>query len=44
VVAGAIYLLINFAVTRLVLLAEHRLTPHLRGAPLPAPRAEIAHT
>ncbi len=42
VAAGAIYLLINFAVTRLVLLAEHRLTPHLRGAPPPAPRAGIA--
>jgi octopine/nopaline transport system permease protein len=33
IVAGAIYLLINFAITRLVKFAEFRLTPHLRGAP-----------
>ena len=30
VVAGAIYLVINFILTRLVILLEHRLTPHLR--------------
>ena len=33
IVAGAIYLVINFVVTRLVHFAEHRLTPHLRQAP-----------
>lgn len=36
VVAGAIYLLINFVVTRLVKFAEYRLTPHLRRAPASA--------
>jgi octopine/nopaline transport system permease protein len=30
-VAGAIYLAINFALTRLLQFADHRLTPHLRG-------------
>jgi len=30
-VAGGIYLAINFALTRLLQLADHRLTPHLRG-------------
>lgn len=35
VVAGAIYLLINFVITRLVKLAEYRLTPHLRRGPTP---------
>ena len=33
VVAGAIYLTINFVVTRLVQIAEYRLSPHLRQAP-----------
>jgi octopine/nopaline transport system permease protein len=32
IVAGAIYLLINFAVTRIVKAVEWRLTPHLRRA------------
>lgn len=36
VVAAAIYLLINFIVTRLIQLLEYRLTPHLRPAPHPA--------
>src|SRR5262249_38108012 len=31
VLAGAIYLVLNFALTRLIMLAEHRLTPHLRA-------------
>jgi octopine/nopaline transport system permease protein len=31
-IAGAIYLLINFAVTRVLLLAEYHLSPHLRDA------------
>lgn len=35
-VAGALYLAVNFAVTRAILAAEHRLTPHLRPAPAPA--------
>ncbi|MDH6231999.1 octopine/nopaline transport system permease protein [Mesorhizobium soli] len=33
VVAGAIYLAINFLLTRLVMLAEYWLTPHLRQPP-----------
>lgn len=33
IVAGLIYLVINFIVTRLIQLAEYRLTPHLRPAP-----------
>jgi octopine/nopaline transport system permease protein len=36
IVAGAIYLVINFALTRLVKVAEHRLTPHLRQPPAAA--------
>ncbi|MEX6507476.1 ABC transporter permease [Jiella sp. M17.18] len=32
-VAGAIYLVINFVLTRLVLALEHWLTPHLRARP-----------
>lgn len=36
VVAGAIYLLINFTLTRLVLALERWLSPHLRAARLPA--------
>ncbi|WP_439273691.1 ABC transporter permease [Pseudochrobactrum sp. HB0163] len=35
IVAGAIYLIINFVLTRLLLLAEYRLTPYLRQ-PVPA--------
>jgi octopine/nopaline transport system permease protein len=30
IVAGVIYLAINFILTRLVAFAEHRLSPHLR--------------
>lgn len=41
IVAGAIYLVINFVVTRLVQYAEYRLTPHLRPAPGAAPSATI---
>lgn len=33
VVAGAIYLAINFILTRIVAFAEYRLSPHLREAP-----------
>lgn len=35
VVAGAVYLAINFVITRLILVAEHRLTPYRRPAPAP---------
>jgi octopine/nopaline transport system permease protein len=43
IVAGAIYLAINFVLTRLVQFADHRLTPHLRSAELRAvPQAEGA--
>ena len=38
IVAGAVYLALNFALTRLLKLAESRLNPHLRqrqGAPIP---------
>ena len=42
-VAGVIYLVINFVVTRLVQYAEYRLTPHLRPAPgAPAPQTSGA--
>jgi octopine/nopaline transport system permease protein len=44
VVAGAIYLLLNFVVTRIVMAIEHWLSPHLRPPPVPvAPPAEAAH-
>jgi len=45
IMAGAIYLIINFVVTRLIRYAEWRLSPHLRGAPQPAlaPTAIEAH-
>ncbi|SEP77199.1 amino acid ABC transporter membrane protein 2, PAAT family [Faunimonas pinastri] len=33
IVAGAIYLAINFVLTRIILFAEYRLTPHLRERP-----------
>ena len=42
IVAGAIYLVINFVVTRLVEFAEHRLTPHLRQVPVSAAMRERA--
>jgi octopine/nopaline transport system permease protein len=45
IVAGAIYLTINFVVTRAIRYAEWRLSPHLRNAPVPvlAPTAIEAH-
>lgn len=45
VVAGAIYLTINFLLTRLVQLVEFRLSPHLRqpAAVLPATIEGEAH-
>jgi octopine/nopaline transport system permease protein len=42
IVAGAIYLVINFVLTRLVKVAEYRLTPHLRTAPVSAAIRERA--
>jgi octopine/nopaline transport system permease protein len=36
VAAGALYLVINFALTRIVTAGEYRLTPHLRPVPAPA--------
>ena len=39
VVAGALYLAINFVLTRLVMVTEYVLTPHLRPAPAPATSA-----
>ena len=42
IVAGAIYLVINFMMTRVVQVLEYWLTPHLRPAPLLA-TAEQAH-
>ncbi|MGH6915853.1 MAG: ABC transporter permease, partial [Geminicoccales bacterium] len=35
IVAGSIYLLINFVVSRALRRVEYRLSPHLRGAPAP---------
>ena len=44
IVAGAIYLVLNFAVTRAIMALEWWLSPHLRRAPaVPAPLIEAAH-
>jgi octopine/nopaline transport system permease protein len=43
VCAGAIYLILNFLVTRAVQALEWRLSPHLRQPPEVLPRAEEAH-
>jgi octopine/nopaline transport system permease protein len=45
IVAGAIYLSINFLITRAIRFAEWRLSPHMRDAPVPlvAPPALEAH-
>ena len=42
VVAGAIYLLLNFLITRAVRWLEWRLSPHLRDAPVTMPIASTA--
>ncbi|MDP9811962.1 octopine/nopaline transport system permease protein [Rhizobium tibeticum] len=42
IVAGAIYLTINFALTRLIHLVEHWLSPHLRQPIAHSPAAKIA--
>jgi octopine/nopaline transport system permease protein len=42
--AGAIYLVLNFLVTRAIMALEHWLSPHLRGAPdIREPKLEAAH-
>ncbi len=43
VCAGAIYLILNFVVTRAIKAVEHRLSPHLRDAPEPARAEALAH-
>jgi octopine/nopaline transport system permease protein len=43
VCAGAIYLILNFLVTRAIQGLEWWLSPHLRAAPEVLPRAEVAH-
>lgn len=43
VCAGAIYLILNFLVTRAIMALEWWLSPHLRGAPQARPRLEPAH-
>lgn len=40
IVAGSIYLVINFVIARAVRMLEHWLTPHLRPAPTPAGTGE----
>lgn len=42
VVAGSIYLLLNFVITRAIRMIEWRLSPHLRDAPSTAPVAPAA--
>ncbi len=41
-IAGAIYLLINFVVTRVLLMAEYHLSPHLRDAKTTTAPAKVA--
>jgi octopine/nopaline transport system permease protein len=43
IVAGAIYLVLNFLVTRLIYAIEWWLSPHLRRPPAITPRLETAH-
>ncbi|WP_210485133.1 ABC transporter permease [Microvirga antarctica] len=43
VVAGVIYLILNFAITRLIMALEWWLSPHLRRPPSIEPRIEAAH-
>jgi octopine/nopaline transport system permease protein len=43
VVAGVIYLILNFLITRFVMLIEWWLSPHLRRPPVPTVTAETAH-
>jgi octopine/nopaline transport system permease protein len=43
VVAGLIYLILNFIITRIIMAIEWRLSPHLRRPPAIEPRLEAAH-
>ena len=43
VVAGLIYLILNFIITRIIMAIEWRLSPHLRRPPAVEPRLEAAH-
>ena len=43
VVAGVIYLILNFTITRIIMAVEWRLSPHLRRPPAIEPRLEAAH-
>lgn len=43
IVAGAIYLVLNFVITRLVMALEWWLSPHLRRPPVPKASLEAAH-
>jgi octopine/nopaline transport system permease protein len=43
IVAGAIYLTLNFIVTRAIYALEWWLSPHLRHPPAIEPRLEAAH-
>lgn len=43
VVAGLIYLILNFIITRIIMALEWWLSPHLRHVPAVEPRLEAAH-
>lgn len=43
IVAGLIYLIINFIITRIIMAIEWWLSPHLRRPPAVEPRLEAAH-
>ncbi|MFL4997530.1 MAG: ABC transporter permease, partial [Microvirga sp.] len=43
VVAGLIYLILNFIITRIVMALEWWLSPHLRRPPSIEPRLEAVH-
>jgi octopine/nopaline transport system permease protein len=43
VVAGLIYLILNFAITRIIMAVEWWLSPHLRRPSVVEPRLEAAH-
>ena len=43
VVAGVIYLILNFAITRIIMAVEWWLSPHLRQPPPVEPRLEAVH-
>jgi octopine/nopaline transport system permease protein len=43
IVAGLIYLILNFIITRIIMAIEWWLSPHLRRPPAIEPRLEAAH-